>query len=115
MPHFEYLFSILLFCGPILMIIWRLQERILKKYELVLLIVVLLSLPFSLTEFYALKWGVWEYYPNHVFNVRFFAESETFVFSIAVTLLTASLTLIAAYFLIDRKTKKHDKKKSVKK
>src|SRR5579872_39445 len=110
MQHLEYLFAIFLFLGPAMLVIWRLNARLLKKYEIVLIVLTTISTIGSLTEYYALKWGAWAYFANHTLNLRFYAEIESFVFSACIILSVGMVTLVGAS-LIDKKQLKHPSKK----
>lgn len=96
MNRLTYLFSILLFCGPALFIIWKNGERVLKKYEVLLFYIILISIPVTFTDYFALKWGAWYYYPAHTLNVYFLTELETYIFTAIVALGVASAMLVFA-------------------
>ena len=96
MKHLLYLFSIILFCGPCLLILWKRDGRVLKRYELVLLIMVAISLPVAISDYFAIRWQAWSYNPATTLNIRFPGELESYLFSAAVTVLIASATLILA-------------------
>jgi lycopene cyclase domain-containing protein len=103
LSQFSYLLSIILFCGPLILLIWKREARILKKYELALFVSVLVSMPIAVGEFYALKWQAWAYYPNSVLNVRLGGQLESYLFLTAVIVLVGSVTLVLAT-RVDKKT-----------
>lgn len=94
--HLSYLFSILLFCGPILLLVWKRHARILKRYELAILIAIVISLPVATAEAYALKWHDWAYHKSAVLGIRIGGQIESYVFLIIVVALVGSVTLVLA-------------------
>lgn len=96
LSQLSYLFSIIIFCGPILLLIWKREARILKKYEITLLATVIISLPIAVAEFFALKWGAWKYFPDGVLDFKLGAQLESYLFWIAFILMAGSITLILA-------------------
>lgn len=97
--------------GPCLLVIWKRDRRILKRYELVLLTVVAISIPVTMADWYAMKWGAWEYNPANTVNIHFPAELESYFFSLAVSATIASCTLVLAR-QVDLKSNKRAKKRS---
>lgn len=97
MSHLAFLLSILLFCGPIALLIWHREQRMLKKYELVLLIMIVLSVIFvGPADFYALRWGAWKYGADVTSDIYLLTLPETYLFGIAVTGIVAAVTLVFA-------------------
>lgn len=94
LSNWSYLFSIFLFCGPLLLIIWKRQERILKKYEFALLFATLVSMPIGASEFFALKWRAWQYNKDSILPIRVGGQIESYIFLAAVIWLVGSVTLI---------------------
>lgn len=107
--HLAYLFSILFFCGLPWLIMLKYQERVLKRYEKVILIVVVVSLIFSTSEYFALRWGAWYFNPKETLNIHFPGELETLFFGIAASLAIASGTVIYAS-ITDRKNRQKKRK-----
>lgn len=115
MKHLTYLLSILVFCGIPWLIMLKYQERVLKKYEIVILVVVIIGFLFSASDYFALRWGAWYYDPSKTLNVHFLTEIETYLGGAGVFLEVASATLIWASF-VDRKNKKKSRnRKSIQK
>jgi lycopene cyclase domain-containing protein len=105
MRHLTYLLTILVFCGIPWLIMLKYRERVLKKYEIVILVVVIIGILFSATDYFALRWGAWYYDPSKTLNVHFLTEIETYLLGAGTSLEVASATLIWASF-VDRKSKK---------
>ncbi|HEY4964025.1 MAG TPA: hypothetical protein VIH90_04990 [Candidatus Saccharimonadales bacterium] len=114
MRHLTYLFSIIGFCGIPWLIMLKYQERMLKKYEKVILLVVATSILFSASDFFTLRWGAWYYNPGQTLNIRFITEIETFLFAAAVFLVVASATIISAAMVDNRsrQLKRRSKRKT---
>ena len=97
MAHLTFLLSILVTCGPIALLIWRRQERVLQKYEVVLLAMIVLSVLFvGPADFYALHWHAWQYGASVTSDMYFLTLPETYLFGIAVTGIVAMVTLVYA-------------------
>lgn len=96
LSNLSYLFSIVLFCAPLLLITWKREGRILKKYELTLLAVIIVSIPISASEFFALSWKVWKFGSEAVLPIRLGGQIETHIFLVAVIWLVGSIILILA-------------------
>ena len=109
--HLNYLFSIIIFAGTATLIVWHKRTRLLKKYEVVLVFLVSVSVPFASTEYFALKWRAWFYYPLHTLNLQYLAEVESYIFAMFVTLFCASVTIIYA-LKVDKKADLYARKRS---
>jgi len=96
LSQFTYLLSVVLFCGPIMFLVWKRNAKLLKKHELALLILVAMSIPIALTDWVAIRWGAWEYLPQGSLQIQYGAEVESYFFAIFVTVLVASITLVKA-------------------
>jgi len=94
--HFNYIFSIIIFAGTAILIEWHRNKRVLKKYELIILFLAAVSVPFTATDYFALKWHAWFYYPGQNLDIKFITQAETYLFAIAVTVFSATVTLIYA-------------------
>lgn len=94
--HLTYLFTILFFVGTALLILWSRDERILRKYELVILAITAISIPFAALDWFALKWHAWYYYPANTLNIHILTEVETYLFGAGVTCVTACATVVFA-------------------
>jgi len=106
MAHLTFLLSILVMCGPIALLIWRSQERVLKKYEIVLLAMIALSVPFvGPADYYAIHWHAWQYGASVTSGIYFLTLPETYLFGIAVTGIVAMVTLVFAE-RVDRRQRK---------
>lgn len=110
MNHLTYLLSVIVFCGIPFLVMWRKQERVLKRYELVILIMVVLGVLFSTTDYFAVHWGAWYYNPQHTLDVNFITEVETFGFGAGIFLCVASATVISAG-IVDRLARAKQRKK----
>jgi lycopene cyclase domain-containing protein len=92
--HFMYFLSIALFCGPILLIGWKRELSLFKKYERTVVILVAISIPFAgIADYIALHWQTWQFSADSTSNVYFLTLPESYVFSAAVTLLVSLVTL----------------------
>lgn len=111
LQQFTYLFSIIIFGGFYIWARWKSRKRALKKYEVVVLFMVAVSLPFTLVDFFALKWGAWVYSPERTLNVKFAAPLETYIFSAVVVFIISTSTLASA-MVIDKKSKRRTKRQS---
>lgn len=109
--NFSYLFSIILFCAPVALIVWKLQGRVLKKYELAILVTIIVSLPIVVAEHYALKWKAWEFNPDAVINFRIGGQIESFIFLSSVIIAYGSIVLLLAE-LVDHRGRKKKKLKT---
>jgi hypothetical protein len=67
------------------------------------------SLLYAPTEYFALKWKAWSYYPDQVLGMRYGAEFETYLFAAAITIITAFFTLTYA-LKIDRRPNSKNRK-----
>lgn len=110
LQQLTYLFSIVIFAGTTILVKWHRDKRILKKYELVILAVMAISLPFAVTDYFALKWGAWSYNSAHTLNVNYGTKLETYIFSAAVACIMALVT-IASAARIDRFSETKSKRK----
>ena len=84
--------------------------RALKRSEIVLLAVIIYGFFFAATEFFALQWGAWFYYPDQTLNVRFGSQVETYLFSAVTAGLVGIATLVGAARL-DAMRAKHGRPK----
>lgn len=82
----------------------------LKKYEIVLLILIAISLPMAMADYFAIRWGAWQYNPATTFNIHLPGELETYLFAVAVTIIIASSTLFLTQG-VDRSKKRPRKNK----
>lgn len=73
---------------------WRRDERILRKYEQVLLIIGFLGVPFAICDWFALHWKAWGYGSTSTLNIHVGTEIETYLFSAAIFFAVAAATLI---------------------
>lgn len=110
LSQLSHLLSIVLLCGPLLLIVWKKQERVLKRYELSLLVAILVSMPIAMGEYFAFKWKAWAYNPNEVLHLRIGGQIESFVLLIGVMWLVGSVTLIYA-LKIDKRNRQKTKSK----
>ncbi len=55
--HLAYFFSILIFGGAAILHSWKIRKKMLKKYEIIILFMVAISIPFTAVDYFALKWG----------------------------------------------------------
>lgn len=108
--HFLYLASLLVFAMGSLLVIYCRERRILKKYEVIILLVVAISIPYAATDYFALKWGAWFYSPLHTLNLRYPTEIEAYAFSAATAFIVASIGLYQMA-KIDRIKKRHSSKR----
>ncbi|MBI5906577.1 lycopene cyclase domain-containing protein [Candidatus Saccharibacteria bacterium] len=98
LEQYTYLLSIMVFVGTPLLVKWKRAKKELKRYEIILLILVLLSILFTTTDYFALKWGAWHYNPERTFNKQVATEIETYIFAAAVCFIVASATLTFAVY-----------------
>lgn len=94
--HLKYLFTIIIFAGSVLLILWARDKRILRRYELVILPVVAISVPFAATDWFALRWHAWYYYSQNTLDIKFITELETYIFAAAITACVACATVVFA-------------------
>jgi lycopene cyclase domain-containing protein len=100
----HYLFSIILFCGPVFLLALRRHERLLKKSELIFLILIAISIPYAgLADYVALHTGAWFYSAHGSFDIQFGAELESYLFVMALIVVYGSTTIVLAN-RIDRKS-----------
>lgn len=99
-----YIFSIFLFSGTFVLAKWHKDKKILKKYELVILLVILFFLPFTAFDYFALKWGAWFYNPQRTLDIKLSAEIETYLFAVGVTC-SMAIVAIASAVRVDRSLK----------
>ena len=106
MEHLTYLSTTLVFCGIPWLIMLKYQERVLKRYEIVLLVVVLIGFLFSTSDYFGTRWGAWYYNPTRTLGIHFLTGVETFILGAGVALEVGSATIIWASY-VDRKIHKH--------
>lgn len=115
LSQLTYLVSIVLFCGSaIAALLYKLtkkEQRVLKKNEWVLFWLVVLAVPFTAVEFFALKWHAWHYYSEQTLDVAFGAQLETYIFAITVTIVLAVATLLSASRIDTARKKKNSSKR----
>lgn len=92
--HFLYLLSIALIGLPVLLTIWLKNERVLKKHEMVLLILIIIGFAYGSTEYFAIRWNAWHYFPNHVLGLLFGAQIETYLVGVVGVAIISSTTLV---------------------
>jgi hypothetical protein len=109
LSQLTYIFSVILFCGPVLLFLWEKDRRILKKYELILFIMILISLPVAATEYFAMRWRAWFYYPDKTLNIQFGAQLDTYFLGMAIFVMMAALTLVFAANVDKSSRKPHHK------
>lgn len=96
--QFSFLLTILFFTSTAILILINSRERkVLKKYEVVVLISLAIFIPYTLTEYFALQWGAWFYLPQGSFDIKLGAEVETYLFSALTAFIVASITLVSAW------------------
>ena len=108
--NFIYLFSILLFTGPVILKLWRRESKILKKYEWVVIIVVALGTCWAAFDVFSLRWNLWYYYPEQNLNINFGTVLETYIWAAAVSFIISAVTLVYAYRMDKGKIKAKLKK-----
>ena len=115
MRHAAYLLSILIFCGVPLILVWRYERRILKRYELLILSVMFIGVLYAASEYFALQWQAWRYNPDRIFDIRIGAEIETYVLGGGTFSLISAATIVFAA-LVDRRrgATKKEKRHSIK-
>lgn len=114
MNHLTFLLSIPIFCGPALLLIWRREQRVLKKYELVILIMVLLSILFvGPADFSAIHLQAWQYGAGVTSGIYLLTLPETYLFGMAVTAIVAMVTLVYTT-RIDREKSRAKRRKQYK-
>jgi lycopene cyclase domain-containing protein len=97
MARFSYFFSILLFCGPALIILWLKYHRIIEKYKTALLVTIILSVVFTApADFFALQWHTWAYVNGTNSGIYLLTLPETYAFDIAVTGIVSMATFAYA-------------------
>lgn len=96
LAQLTYLLSIVIFAGSAMLAVWVKYKKILRKYEMLLLVVVSLFIPFAAVEYFALKWGAWSYNPDKTSNVYFGSALETYIFAICVALVLGAVTVVHA-------------------
>lgn len=94
---------------------WRYEQRILRKYEIVILLVVAIGFLLSATDYFAINWHVWYYDPRHTLHIRIGAEVETYLFGATAFLVVSSATIIAASLTDQRQGKPKVRRRSGKK
>jgi glucose dehydrogenase len=94
--HFTFLISIFIFAGTAMLLRWRNNKKVLKKYELIFLGMVAFSVPYAGFDYFALKWHAWVYGPESTFSVQFGAELETYLYASAVTFVVVGAVLRSA-------------------
>lgn len=108
MQRLSYLFLILFILGLLVMAEWYRNKRILKKYEVLLLILMSMGVMGSASEYFALKWSIWSFSVTKSLNLRFGAELETYLYGVLAILLIAMITIVHAT-LLDRGSRKRRK------
>jgi hypothetical protein len=108
--HFSYLFLIIFTLGALVIAEAYKNKRIIRKYESLLLILMLLGAAGSSSEYFALRWHLWTFTAAKSFNIVFGAEVETYIYGILATLLIAIITL-ASLTTIDRRNTRLRKSK----
>ena len=114
LTNFIYLFSILLFTGPIILKLWRRESKILKRYEWVVIIIVAMGTCWAAFDIFSLRWNLWYYYPAQNLNIRFGTVLETYIWAAVVSFIIAAVTLVYAQSL-DRKAVQTNARKNSKK
>lgn len=101
-----YFLSIVLFCGPLLLIGWKREIPIFRKYERTVVLLVGISLPFAgIADYVAIRWQAWQFSATSTSNIYFLTLPESYLFSAAVTLLVSLVTLTWAQ-QVDRRSKR---------
>lgn len=75
------------------------------RYGRVLLVMLCLSLVLGTSDYFAIRWQVWDFNPASSFNIRPLGELESYIFSAGVTLCLASITLLLARHIDSRRTR----------
>lgn len=114
MRHGLYLLSIILFCGPLFGILWLFAHKKLQRYSRVLLVMLGLSLLLGASDYFAIRWRVWDFSAASSLNLRPFGEIESYVFSAAVTICLASITLLLAERVDENRSKRPVRARSAK-
>lgn len=103
--HFSYLFFIVFTVGFLVAAEWYRNKKVLKKYELFLILLMILGALGASSEYFALKWQVWSFSIEKSLNIKFGAELETYLYGILGTLLISIITIVYASKIDQRKTK----------
>lgn len=110
--HWLYFFTTLFFAGLGNARVWYKHGRFLKRHWRYILIFVIVTLPITAFEYFARRWGAWNYYPNHVLNAHLFgAEIETYLFMALVAAALAGAAFTYAQAEDDRRAKKRSSKR----
>lgn len=94
--HLTYLFSIFIFAGTAVLLLWRRESIILKRYERIILYVVSLATIWTYADYFSTHWGAWAYIPGQTLNLHFLTEIETYLFDAAVAFVIGGAALIFA-------------------
>ncbi len=103
LQKYTYLFSSIIIGGTAFLVEYKRNRKLLKKYELVILTVIAIGIPYATTDYFALKWHAWFYSSTNTFNIHFGTELESFLFVAVFAFIASTVTLVGAYKIDHRK------------
>ncbi|HET9850760.1 MAG TPA: lycopene cyclase domain-containing protein [Candidatus Saccharimonadales bacterium] len=110
--HWLYLYTTIFFAGIGNFRIWYRHGGFLKRHWKYIAVFVIITLPITVFEYFARRWGAWNYHPQHVLNIHVFgAEIETYLFMAMVAAALAGASFTYAQMEEHRKIKHRVKRR----
>lgn len=111
--HWLYVFTTLFFGGLGNFRVWYKHGGFLKRHWHYMAVFIVITLPITAFEYFARRWGAWNYWPEHVLNIHIFgAEIETYLFMALVACALAGATFAYAHYEDEGRKKLRSKRVS---
>lgn len=103
LQNLTYLLSVVVFAGTTALLIWYKNKKVLRRYELILLFLIPMGMLLAMSDFFALEWRAWFYYPDQNLNISFVTPIESYLLAVGIMIFCGAITLVYAA-KTDRKT-----------